>query len=64
MRLTTARYVEDTLATNRTFDAKGLVSDESSREGRLQFWNNELCAKHPHTFDFVVTVIHRRYIGL
>ncbi len=51
-----ARYVEDTLEKNHIFDAKGLVSKESSREGRLKFWTNELAAKHPLTFDFVVSV--------
>ena len=52
----TARYVEDTLEHNRTFDATAIVARDPSREGRLKYWNNELCAKHPLTFDFVVTV--------
>ena len=51
-----ASYVENTLEDNHIFDAKGLVSQEPSREGRLKFWTNELCMKHPHTFDFAVTV--------
>ena len=50
------RYVEDTLEKNEKFDAKSLVSTEPSREGRLKYWNNQLAKKHPHTFDFVVTV--------
>lgn len=54
--LTGARYVENTLENNRKFDAKSLISQEPSREGRLKYWTNELCARHPHTFDFVVTV--------
>ena len=49
-------YVEDTLEHNHAFDAKGIVAKETSREGRLKYWNNELCRKHPLTFDFVVTV--------
>lgn len=48
--------MENTLENNPIFDAKGLVSEEPSREGRLKYWTNELCAKHPHTFDFAVTV--------
>ncbi|MCJ1275105.1 hypothetical protein MMC21_002905 [Puttea exsequens] len=49
-------YVENTLAQNKTFDAQGIVSKDPSREGRLKYWNNELCAKHPLTFDFIVTL--------
>jgi len=51
-----ARYVENTLEHNRKFDAKSLVSQNSSREGRLKYWTNELCERRPQTFDFVVTV--------
>lgn len=51
-----ASYVENTLENNRLFDAKGLLSLDSSREGRLKYWTNELCVKHPQTFDFAVTV--------
>ena len=54
--LTVPRYVEKTLEKNHKFDAKGLLSQDPSREGRLKYWTNELCAKRPHTFDFVVTV--------
>lgn len=54
--LTLSRYVENTLENNRTFDAKDIIAREVNREGRLKYWNNELAAKHPHTFDFVVTV--------
>ena len=55
-RLMVARYVENTLEHNRKFDAKSLASQDSSREGRLKYWTNELCERHPQTFDFVVTV--------
>lgn len=41
---------------NAKFDAKSLTAGDVSREGRLKFWTNELAAKHPHTFDFVVTL--------
>lgn len=49
-------YVENTLEKNHIFDAEGLVSQEPSREDRLKYWTNELCAKYPHTFDFAITV--------
>ena len=58
--LTTSRYVEDTLEHNHKFNAKNIISADASREGRLKYWNNELCAKHPLTFDFAVTVLHPR----
>ena len=57
LRLILSRYVEDTLEHNHKFDAKSIISAEISREGRLKYWNNELCKKHPLTFDFAVTVL-------
>ena len=54
--LTSTSYVEETLKDNHKFDAKGLISQDPSYERRLKYWTNELCAKHPHTFDLVVTV--------
>ena len=52
-----SRYVEDTLENNHKFDAKSIIAADLSREGRLKYWNNELCKKHPLTFDFAVTVL-------
>ncbi|KAL8743710.1 MAG: hypothetical protein Q9190_003957 [Brigantiaea leucoxantha] len=49
-------YVEDTLEHNRKFDAQGLVSKDPGSESRLKYWTNELCAKHPQTFDFAITL--------
>ena len=54
--LTPHRYVEDTLEHNSIFNAESIVGQHPSREGRLRYWNNDLCRKHPLTFDFVVTV--------
>ena len=54
--LTSISYVENTLEQNRKFDAKGIISQDPSREGRLKYWTNELCEKRPQTFDFVITV--------
>ena len=56
-RLMRSRYVEDTLEHNHKFDAKSIIATDSSREGRLKYWNNDLCKKHPLTFDFAVTVL-------
>ncbi len=38
------------------FDAQGLISKDPSHEGRLRYWDNELCKKQPHLFDFAITV--------
>ena len=54
--MATSRYVEDTLEKSEKFDAGSLIAQEPGREGRLKYWNNQLAKKHPHTFDFVVTV--------
>ena len=51
-------YVEDTLEHNHKFDAKGIISADTSTDGRLKYWNNELCKKHPHIYDFAVTVLY------
>ena len=57
LRLIRSRYVEDTLEHNHIFDAKSIIAADTSREGRLKYWNNDLCKKHPLTFDFAVTVL-------
>jgi NAD+ kinase len=49
-------WVENILEDNKTFDAKSLLAEDSSHEGRLKYWNNEVTKKHPHTFDFVVSL--------
>ncbi|KAL8984974.1 MAG: hypothetical protein Q9205_001205 [Flavoplaca limonia] len=49
-------YVENTLEHNRVFDVQGLISKDPSHEGRLKYWNNELCKKQPHLFDFAITL--------
>ena len=49
-------YVEDTMKENAVFDAKGLLEEDPSFGERLKYWDNELARKHPHTFDFVVTL--------
>ncbi|TKA62764.1 hypothetical protein B0A49_09203 [Cryomyces minteri] len=49
-------WVENTLERNETFDADGITASNPSFEGRLKFWTNELCAKHPQTWDVVVAL--------
>ena len=49
-------YVENTLKDNPTFNAKGLAEEDPSYGERLKYWDNELAKRHPHTFDFVVTL--------
>ena len=61
-RLIQSRYVEDTLEHNHKFDAKSIIAADTSREGRLKYWNNDLCKKHPLTFDFAVTVLCPRVL--
>lgn len=39
---------------HQKFDAKGLLESDPSFPGRLKYWNNELCAKNPGTFDIVL----------
>ncbi|KAI9882152.1 MAG: hypothetical protein M1823_006103 [Watsoniomyces obsoletus] len=49
-------YVEEILERNPKFDAAGLVAENPSVEGRLKYWNNEMCLRQPQLFDFVVTL--------
>ncbi|MCJ1396589.1 hypothetical protein MMC18_009480 [Xylographa bjoerkii] len=49
-------YVQDVLEHNHRFDAAGLLKQEPSYGGRLKYWSNELCEKHPQTFDFAISL--------
>ncbi|KAI1451377.1 ATP-NAD kinase [Annulohypoxylon moriforme] len=65
-------YVEESLKSNEEFDAPGLLQElrqehcdsdsmdantvKKSLEHRLRFWNEKMCRKRPHTFDFVITL--------
>ena len=49
-------YVEDNLKENPTFDAAGLLAEDPTFGERLKYWDTELARKHPHTFDFVITL--------
>ena len=49
-------YVEDSLKDNPTFDAEGLCAEDPTFKDRLKYWDTELARRHPHTFDFVITL--------
>ncbi|KEF53565.1 serine/threonine protein kinase [Exophiala aquamarina CBS 119918] len=49
-------YVEDTMKNNKAFDANGLIAEDPSYGDRLKYWDNNLAKRHPHLFDFVVTL--------
>ncbi|MCJ1284065.1 hypothetical protein MMC26_003396 [Xylographa opegraphella] len=49
-------YVQDILERNHKFDAAGLLKQDPSYEGRLKYWNSELCERHPQTFDFAISL--------
>ncbi|KAI9837256.1 MAG: hypothetical protein M1819_000330 [Sarea resinae] len=49
-------YVESNLENNPHFNAKGLLAENPSFEGRLKYWTVKLCQERPHTFDFVVSL--------
>ncbi|KAL2429714.1 NAD(+) kinase [Exophiala dermatitidis] len=49
-------YVEETMKDNRQFDAQGLIAEDPSFKDRLKYWTVDLARKHPHTFDFVITL--------
>jgi len=49
-------YVEDTLEHDDTFNAKEILKKVPHARGRLRYWNNELCAKHPGLFDIIIAL--------
>ncbi|KAF1990033.1 ATP-NAD kinase [Aulographum hederae CBS 113979] len=49
-------WVENTMQHNKSFDAEGLVESNPSFKGRLKFWDNQLCARRPLTFDIVIAL--------
>ncbi|KAF2111594.1 ATP-NAD kinase-like domain-containing protein [Lophiotrema nucula] len=49
-------YVENTLEHNKIFNAEGLLAKNPSFKGRLKFWDNDLCAQKPQTFDIVLAL--------
>ena len=49
-------YVEDTLKEHEYFDVQSLLAEDPSYEGRLKYWDETIARRHPHTFDFVITL--------
>lgn len=49
-------WIENTMKSNKAFDAEGLVAKDSSYKDRLRYWDNELCAKKPHTFEICLAL--------
>jgi NAD+ kinase len=50
-------WVEDKLEEDSKFDVKRLLaSGDKSWESRLKYWDNNLCAQRPNTFDIVLGV--------
>lgn len=49
-------YVQDTLSENTLFNGKGLFAEDDSYEPRLKYWDEDVARKHPHSFDFVITL--------
>lgn len=49
-------YVENILEKEEAFDAKGMLADDPSFQGRLKWWDEELCQRKPHAFDIVIAV--------
>ena len=43
---------------DKNFDANGLLETNPAYQGRLKYWDNELCAQKPLTFDIVLAVSH------
>ena len=49
-------YIEDRFEQSKSFNARGLLQDNPSYEGRLKYWTEELCHKHPQIFDLAITL--------
>jgi NAD+ kinase len=44
------------LEQDKKFDAKSILAKDPSFERRLKFWDNQLCAHAPQTFDIVIAL--------
>lgn len=49
-------YVDSKFEESPEFDAEGLLSLYPTYKSRFHWWDAELCATKPHTFDFVMTL--------
>lgn len=48
-------YVDHNIRECTEFDAAS-ISSEPSFSDRLRYWTPEMCIRHPHAFDFVITL--------
>lgn len=49
-------FVQETLKDDALFDVKGLLAEDESYTHRLKYWDEGIARKHPHSFDFVITL--------
>ena len=49
-------WIEKTLQDNEILDVQSLIKQDPAFEKRLKWWDSELCARKPHTFDIVIAV--------
>lgn len=49
-------WVEETLQSNKKFDAESIIAKDPSYKERLRYWTNELCRKKPHTFEICLAL--------
>jgi NAD+ kinase len=49
-------YVQDVMSERPEFSDKKLRSEIGKDAGRLKFWTNQMCSRHPQLFDFAITV--------
>lgn len=49
-------WVEDTMQDSPAFNAEGIIAKDPSYKDRLRYWNAELCARKPHTFEICIAL--------
>lgn len=49
-------YVDEKLKSSKRFKYDRIVESHPMTKEKLKFWTPELCALHPKTFDFIITV--------
>ena len=49
-------WVEETMKTNKTFDAEIILAKDPSYKDRLKYWTTELCRKKPLTFQIILAL--------
>jgi hypothetical protein len=49
-------FVDEKLKTSRRFKYDKVMENHPLAAEKLKFWTPELCALHPKSFDFIITV--------